>query len=53
MGQLAPRRNRSGSGLIKSLRGGFLCILCLPSVKRPLLRMAADSAAKEIASVIR
>jgi len=39
--------------LIKSLRGGCLCILCLPGVNRPLVRMAADSAAKEIASTLR
>lgn len=38
--------------LIKSCRGGCLCILCLPSVNRPLLRMSADSAAMEIASTL-
>ncbi len=39
--------------IIQAFRQGCLCIVCLPDVNRPLMRMAAEQSVKQLSAVVR
>ena len=39
--------------LVKLFRDGCLCVVCLPDVNRPMLRMAADLAARQLSATLK
>jgi predicted regulator of Ras-like GTPase activity (Roadblock/LC7/MglB family) len=58
--RLARRRKVNGMDLVygegrlvvKNLRGGHLCILCMPTINVPLLNLTANVAAKKLATML-
>jgi predicted regulator of Ras-like GTPase activity (Roadblock/LC7/MglB family) len=44
---------REGRLVVKNLRGGCLCILCVPTINFPLLNLTANVAARKVAKQIR
>ena len=44
---------REGRLVVKNLRGGCLCILCVPTINFPLLNLTANVAARKLAKKIR
>lgn len=44
---------RDGRMMVKNLRQGYLCILCVPNVNVPLLNLTADTAVKKLAAQIK